>query len=469
MKKIRLICLLLGILMLLSSCQSVYDVPLVPPETTANPNVDLSDEYYTTGVPYRTGDISSGMLYEGCLIYIEKCTTTGIVGDETDADGVKTPIYGDVTVERIVKYNPVTGTVSSPCLNPNCNHSLESGCPMLLGGKVNDGKSQVYVFQGIFGDWLVYLRFVTDDEYGSVMSEIMYNLKTGEVRENFSDDYGEKVVSKWRNGWYVDGKYYKVNSVMDYSKTGYTPGSGQKLSDFKPVTRQYVYEYDFDTDESKMLFELDDVCRSFMATNERFYIEQSDGNCVSIKKDGTDKREEPKIAASNFVGTYSILYNTNGFSVYDLKTDETKEVIWEYSVLGNLCVTEKGVLSAHQTKYDEWDNFSAGDYRKEHPNASSTDINNAARKILASGTAQIWQCGYMGEDNHVIFELPAGRIEVISAYGEYVFAKVSKYDTDTGEYLEGYKNKTCSINVKTGEITPIPQLDIVVPYWYVNQ
>ncbi|MBP3430877.1 MAG: hypothetical protein J6K60_09175, partial [Barnesiella sp.] len=173
-KSIKLISLLLSILLLLSSCQSVYDVPLVPPETTANPNVDLSDEYYTTGVPYRTGDISSGMLYEGCLIYIEKCTTTGIVGDETDANGVKTPIYGDVTVERIVKYNPVTGTVSSPCLNPNCNHSLESGCPMLLGGKVNDGKSQVYVFQGIFGDWLVYLRFVTDDEYGSVMSEIMY-------------------------------------------------------------------------------------------------------------------------------------------------------------------------------------------------------------------------------------------------------------------------------------------------------
>ena len=75
----------------------------------------------------------------------------------------------------------------------------------------------------------------------------------------------------------------------------------------------------------------------------------------------------------------------------------------------------------------------------------------------------------MGEDNHVIFKLPAGRIEVISAYGDYVFAKVSKYDTETGKHLEGYDNRTCSINVKTGEITPIPQLDIVVPYWYVNQ
>ena len=74
----------------------------------------------------------------------------------------------------------------------------------------------------------------------------------------------------------------------------------------------------------------------------------------------------------------------------------------------------------------------------------------------------------MGEDNHVIFELPAARIEIISACGDYVFAIVSKYDTETGKHLEGYDNRTCSINVKTGEITPIPQLDIVVPYWYEN-
>ena len=473
MKKIRLICLLLGILMLLSSCQSVYDAPLVPPETTANPNVDLSNEYYTTGVPYRTGDISSGMLYEGCLFYIEKRTTTGVVGNKTDSDGEKKPTYGDVEVHRIVKFNPATGTVSSPCLIPTCNHSLESDCPMLLGFGFNRNGTiplpEMYSFKGIFGDWLVYIKFATDLEYGSVMTEIMYNLKTGEVRNTFVENFGSEIVSKWRSGWYVDGKYYKVNTILDYSNTGYNPGKGLPLSNYEPVTNQYLYEYIFENNESKKLFEITDECFGFMATSERFYIERPDGTEYSIKKDGTDKREENRPAASNFVGTYSILYNTNGFTIYDLKTDETKEVNWEYSVLGNLCVTEKGVLSAHQTKYDEWDNFSTKEYIKEHPGASNEEANSVARKILASGTAQIWQCGYMGEDNHVIFELPAGRIEVISAYGDYVFAKVSKYDTDTGEYLEGYNNKTCSINVKTGEITPIPQLDIVVPYWYVNQ
>ena len=466
MKKTRFLCLLLGILMLLSSCQSVYDVELTAPETTANPEIDLNSDYYTTGVPYRTGEISSGMLYEGCLIYIERCTTTGIVGEKTNPDGEKTPKYGEVLVDRIVKYNPVTGTVSSPCLDPTCNHSLESDCPMLLG--IKSEEIELYSFRGIFGDWLIYVKSKVSDEYGTMKTDIMYNLKTGECRNVFVNDYGKEVVSKWLNGWYFDGKYYNVNSVMDYSNTGYKPGSGQRLSDFEPVTKQYLYEYDFETNTSKMLFEIFEEWNTFLVTKEKFYVQKNDGKAFYLSKDGTEKTPTPKITASNFVGTYAILYNPNGFTVYNMKNDETKDVVWDHTVVGRMCVTEKGILYAHQTKYDEWDNFSVADYRKEHPNASSTDINNAARKILASGTAQIWQCGYMGEDNHVIFELAAGRIEVIAAYGDYVFAKVSKYDTDTGEYLEGYNNKTCSINVKTGEITPIPQLDIVVPYWYEN-
>ena len=465
-KTTKLISLLLSILFLFSSCQAVYEVELTAPETTANPEIDLSEDYYTTGAPLWTGDVNSGLLYEGCLIYIEKLTTTGVVGEKTSPDGEKKPLYGDVEVHRIVKYNPVTGTVSSPCLNPSCNHSMESGCPMLLGVGMRSRES--YAFHGLFGDWLVYAKFSIDDEYGSMMTQIMYNLKTGEIRNEFVDDYGTQVISKWQVGWYFDGKFYKVNSIMDYSDTGYEPGGDRPLSDFEPVTKQYFYEYDFETDTSKMLFEIFDEWISFKVTNERIYYTVSEEERYSIKKDGSDKRPEKAINSSNYVGTYSILYNTNGFTTYDLKTDTTKEVVWDHTVIGRMCVTEKGILHAHQTKYDEWDNFSANEYKKEHPNASTTEINNAAKKLLASGTAQIWECGYFGEDDHVIFELPAARIEIISASGDYVFAKVSKYNTETGAYISGFKNKTCSINLKTGEITPIPQLEIVVPYWYTN-
>ena len=67
---IKLVSLLLSILFLFSSCQAVYEVELTAPETTANPEIDLSQDYFTTGMPYRTGNIFTGMIYEGCLIYI---------------------------------------------------------------------------------------------------------------------------------------------------------------------------------------------------------------------------------------------------------------------------------------------------------------------------------------------------------------------------------------------------------------
>ena len=55
-KAISIIVVSLVLLFLFSSCQSVYDVPIVPSETTANPEIDLEEEYYTIGMPYHTGD-----------------------------------------------------------------------------------------------------------------------------------------------------------------------------------------------------------------------------------------------------------------------------------------------------------------------------------------------------------------------------------------------------------------------------
>ena len=463
---IKLASLLLSFIFLFSSCQAVYDAPLTAPETTANPEIDLNDEYYTTGLPYNTGIITTGMLYEGCLIYIEICTTTGVIGQRTSPDGVKTDKYGDVNISRIVKYNPVTGTVSSPCLDPSCNHSLESGCPMLLGYGAQ--LHEQYRFKGIFGDWIVYLIKAQDQEYGVINTEIMYNLKTGEKRTVFEDNLGNAILERWTAGMSFDGKYYKVKSILDYSNTKYKPGGGQSVSGYEPKTRRFLYEYDFETDTSKELFEIGDDWALSRISNKRFYFRKANGDIVSINKDGTDERLEAQIRTSNLVGTYTIDYISNGYLIHDLKSNGIKEVTFGYKLADPICVTEKGVLSAYQTKHEENKAFSSDNYIKQHPNASLDEVNNANRKILASGVAQIWQCDYMGENNHVIFELPAAYIEIISAYGDFVFAKVSKYNTETGEYVEGYIDQPCCINIATGEVTPIPELDIVVPYWYVN-
>ena len=352
---IKLVSLLMSFIFLFSSCQAVYDAPLTPPETTANPEIDLNDEYYTTGVPYYTGDIYSGMLYEGCLIYIEQITTIGVTGYSISPSGVKTDTYGEVEVSRIVKYNPVTGTVSSPCLDPACNHSLESGCPMLLG--YSTSVPETYIFKGVFGDWLVYIIKKQDDEYSVINTEIMYNLKTGECRNVYVDDLESEVLSRWTAGQYFDGKYYVINSIMDYSETGYKPGSGQNASDYTPKTKRILYEYDFETDTSKMLFEIGDDWSLGKVSNERFYYRDSAGKYLSTKKDGSDKRKEASADKSNVVGTYTIYYTSKGYTVHDLKTDELKEVAFDYPIVGVVTVTEKGILSATQTKLEEKKNF----------------------------------------------------------------------------------------------------------------
>ena len=468
---IKCICMLISALILFSSCQSVYEIPL---ETTAPPEgleIDPDQEYFTMGYPYRSGDPTSGLLYEGCLIYIEKVPTIGIVGYK---GAEKTPIYGDTYVERVVKYNPTTGVVSSPCLNPNCNHSLESDCPLLF--PPTDEKVYHYYFRGIFGDWLVIFEQYRNEEYVNLFEQTFYNLKTGEVRRVFDDDLGSDVLIRWNGGSYHDGKYYIVKQILDYSQTGYKPGiEGQSIKNYEPITKQYLYEYDLEAGTSKELFYVTPGFNIGAVSNQRFYFGDDTRKIVSYPKDATEgsskqnENEMSGMGVSNLLGTYSFFFNNDGYTVYDRQTDTQTDIVFDYSITCNVCVTESGILSNHQTAYDEWKNFSAAEYRRQHSNASSNEVNAASRKILGAGTAQIWKCGFMGEDPHVIFELKNAFIKTIAAQGDYVFATIEHYDPETGDVTANPNGKRCVINIKTGEITEIPFLDIVVPEWYVNE
>lgn len=469
---IKCICLLISALILFSSCQSVYEIPL---ETTAPPeglDIDPDQEYFTMGHPYRSGDPTSGLLYEGCLIYIEKVPTTGIIGYKGSGTE-KTPIYGDTYVERVVKYNPVTGVVSSPCLIPTCNHSLESDCPLLF--ERPDERVYHYYFRGIFGDWLVIFEQYRNEEYVNLFEETFYNLKTGEVRRAFDDELGSNVLIRWNGGSYHDGKYYVVKQILDYSKTGYKPGvEGQSIKNYEPITKQYLYEYDFEAGTSKELFYVSPGFNIGAVSSQRFYFGDDTRKIVSYPKDATDgsgKQTEKTMSGmgvSNFLGYYCFYYKNNGYTVYNRKNDEKNEIVFDYSITCNVCVTERGVLSCHQTAYDEWKDFSSKEYKRQNPQATSKEVNAAARKILGSGKAQIWKCGFMGEDQQVIFELECAYIEIIAAQGDYVFATIEHYDPETGDVTSNPNGHRCVINTQTGEITEIPFLDIVVPDEYLN-
>lgn len=469
-KQIRILLLVMVLCVLFTSCQSVYEAPVVTTGAPEGFELDPNQEYYTTGYPYRSGSVYDGLLYEGCLFYIEECPTIGQVGEKI-IGGVSYPTYGETTVYRVVKYNPVTGIVSSPCLDPSCNHSLESDCPMLFPQVINKGR--IFSFRGIFGDWLVIWAKIEHKEYDATNVETLYNLKTGEVRRVHNEDLGTEVLTRWSGGSYYDGKYYRIKQILDYSNTGYKPGEGGSVENYTPETKCILCEYDFETDTTKELFEVPEDYNLSKVSNERFYFKNTNSRIFDMRsysKDGSDKQraESHNLGTSNLVGTYTIASKTNGYDIHDLKTDEQKEVIFDFTLTGNVRVTEKGILASHQTAYDEWKNFSAVEYRKQHPDATNKEVNAASNKVLSSGTAQIWQCGYLGEDLHMVYELKNAYIETIAAQGDYVFAYLTRYDSETGEKLNNASDVRCVINIKTGEITEIPYLDIVVPDEYLN-
>ena len=467
MKIKRVLAFWMVLTVLLSSCSSIYDSPLYHSEVTYELNVDTSLEYYTTGNVYTQGDVKSGLLYEGCLIFIEQQPTIAQIGEKGED---KIPVYGESVIKRIVKYNPTTGVTSSPCLNPNCNHSFESGCPLLLPNIIG---SHTITIKGIFGDWLVLRIKQSDDKYRTLNEETMYNLKTGEVRKIYNEDLATEVMTRWQGGAYYNGKYYRIKLVLDYSDTQYNPSeSSSSIKDYVPETKSVFCEYDFETDKTKELFEIPLDYNISKITNERFYFGCIDGTKVmlSYKKDGSDKREEPshELNSTNLIGTYTYDYTEEGFLVHDLISGIITPVTYDFTLPHSCCLTENGVLADSQTAYDEWKAFSIKEYKKQNPNATNQELNTVAKKILGAGTAQIWRCGFKGEDPHVIFELENAFIKTIAAQSNNVFCTVEHYNTETGKVTYNPNGKLCVINIKTGEIIDIPFLDVVVPSHYVN-
>ena len=141
--------LLFSIALLLSSCSSVY---IDPDISSDNSDATIEGEYFTTGSLYSSGGGSSatGFFYKGCWLYIERQMTIGPRGQDSEGE----IHYGEVQIERVVKYNPVTDTVSSPCLDPVCTHSLESGCVMLKPHDLASSHKTFDIMQ-LVGDWMI--------------------------------------------------------------------------------------------------------------------------------------------------------------------------------------------------------------------------------------------------------------------------------------------------------------------------
>ena len=466
MKKIRLLCLLLGILMLLSSCSSVY---VDPPEPTANPDatspvtVEEGDEYYTSGKAKNYGNMQYGFLFGDYWLYRE----TQYYKELADTSQNGTKIYNTKIATRLVKINTATGSVSSLCLDPVCNHSPGSSCAFIA-----PDKGQICI-SSVVGDWIVIEKAENDSVYGMISETFAYNPISGERHDILVNEYGETSVTKWIGKAVFENRLYSIRMHMDYSKTGYVPGGNKPMSDFEPETVNVLSYYDFDSHTSEDLFEIPDGYRTSAVTNKRFFFKTPEGDIVSCEYNGKDMVKEDVIDFSpeNSIGTFAYLLNTNGFDRYNIKTNTKTSFELPFTAYQYPTFTNSGIIYDTFTSIDEWNGMGKGfkQFMKEHPELSSEEARAAyddlMNEVKYNCKAQIWRSDFEGGNLELIFEKENAVIHTICGNDSYVFGFVFLGDPDNGFKELPYENDGRSmINLATGEITPIPYLDLVDDY-----
>ena len=477
MKSIRFITLMLILCTILSSCRSVYIDPEKELSKDSNTGsekgteVDTEEEYFTDGSVYKQGNPYDGFFYEGCWIYVERQETIGPRGLLV-RDGKEYVKYGGVTMQRIVKFNPATGVTSSVCLDPVCNHSYESGCPVLVPLQAGNAMATPQIFiKRIVGDWLIFYFIYDDAEYNARITTTAYNLKTGESRSMLEENLSDEVMTRWGSGCFFEEKHYVVKQLLDYSETGYKPGGeGEKVLDYTPKTKQIIWEINLETGKEKELFEIPELYKLAAVSNKRFFLFDSNANVMySCNRDGSNmqKMEGMDSPPSNLVGTraYWLEDTDNSFSYFDLKTNEKKRVTIDFSLYKLCALADQGILFDHLTSYDAFNEMRAkkNEYIEEYcktmsePEARSL-FNEELNNLLYSGTAKIYMSDFDGSNMRLIYEAPFETIESLYAQGDYVFVR----------RLRPREAFYSVINTKTGEVINPPLLDIVTPDWYVT-
>lgn len=468
-RRIRIITIFLFVIMLLSSCSSVYITP--EESSSVNENTYGEDEYFTKETVYTQGN-SIDYYWNGYWIYFEKQETVAQTGRKSDG----TPVYGDSTIERLVKYNPGTGLVSSVCLDPVCNHSYESGCLMIVPQRISLKDPRVtFGINGIAGDWLM-LRIQTEHEEYAVTNELrIYNMKTGESRILTGEELGGEVMVRWSGRGVFDNKLYRIKNILDYSKTDYKPGEkGENVLDYSPETTCILYEYDFESDEEKELFEVPNDFGMAAISNKRFFFLTATGEIYSCNRDGSNMKKEDVLnfAPDNFYGSLAFNYDDDGgFTVYDLKTNLQKKVTPDFEVHKLPTLLDNGVIFSHCPTYKKANENiyeRREELRQENPKLSTSEFNELWSEIyqgiLFGGSAQIWKSDFYGENMTLICEIEKSIIDPVFATDQYLLAKMQYLDEETDKVISGAR---CVINLETGEFSELPLLDVVVPPEYI--
>ena len=463
MKNTKYLLIFIILSVIFTSCSSVY---ISPEESLDNSDVDLEGEYFTKGSIYSNGGFSAtGFIYKGCWLYIETQTTIAPTGERNGKI-----FYGEAPISRVVKYNPVTDTVSSPCLDPVCTHSYESGCVMIEPFDAF-GEHATLVLVQLVGDWMIMLTQYNDNAYITRNYPIFYNLQTGEARRFFEEDLESEIVTRWASGCSFGNVFYNIKQTFDLSETSFDSSGNKSMYDYSPKTIQILCEHDLDSGKTTELFEIPETYLLIAVSNKRFFFVDDANAFYSCNRDGSNMAKEDQFdfIPEDMVGSYAYeFYEQNGFNVYDVNTNQKRSVTVEYEEYNDCFLADDGVLFDYVgglEKYREIQSTRTQFYA-EHEGMDKQEIARLFSDKLAeakhSGPARIYKCDFDGENMRLIYEEENAVITSLYATEEYLFALRSKY-IDGGSV-----SGRCIINLKTGEIKKPPLLEVIVPSWYVN-
>ena len=460
------LCLICAFSFLFTSCSSIYEH--MPDTTEPEITIEPSDEYFTKGEIISGAAALLGVDYKGQWIYVEQAKFL------YQKDNPDTP-FDDTRyreMERLVKYNPVTKTVSSLCLDPNCMHSSED-CLFCAP------HTWLVSYFEILGDWIMY----TFSDYFGDRTEVdlsrtyLYNLQTGEMRQLHSNSKEGNLLRRTTTNYVMNGLIYSTILELDYSgeeehKALNLPG------DFVPETHQYIEVYDPVQNKTERLFEIPADEQLTGITNKRFIFVNKELEVWSTDYSGGNKKAEETIKFDLYMVTgkyafpiqdcdYSKLgYNLKG---YDLSTDSMFEVDFG-GPIRNVSVDSGKLCYTTFSRIEEFREFTSdidGYIKKNYPNVTDKAEKEALRMQIAnefqySGKFQLYITDIKGGNQKLVFEGENMNFSPMRIVGNYIFGTLS-YGDPNNNYLVTYPgfNGMASINIETGEIDLVPMLEIV--------
>ena len=447
-KLLSLMCLLSFVL---SACSPVYEHM---PETTDLENTEFdSEEYFSKGEVVCISSANLGIVYEGQWIYVESA------------------LENDIQVQRLVKYNPITNTVSSVCLNPTCLHSNEE-C------KLCAPSMWLFTYFAIFGNWVMYTYsdvFADKDEF-ETKKTYLYNLKTGELRELHARSKEGLLLSKTTTNYVMDGKIYSTLLELDY--TGEEEYNSKHDDDgFIPETHQFLEVYDPETQKVERLCEIPNNFLFIGITNKRFFFKDPEGLVWSSNYKGENITNEKNMNFDLFMvcGKYvypaeDFDYNETGYNIqgYDLETDSLFNI--DFGMQIGTALVDSGMLCfttlSNIDEYKEYLKNPSAYLSKHYPDVTDrgqilTLKSKIRNKFLYSGTFQMYLTDARGENRRLVFEGNHMSFIPQRISGNYIFGTISYGDPNNDfQRIDTDEDGRCVINIETGEITLIPTLEL---------